>query len=253
MTYVFIFIFILEIDRYLGIHATSSSDKLPTCCVSSQSKLFIPHEYNLSSLSPRMITLPAYHILQTSLVQSLYPDTITSTGNQISTGANGAIPDVIIPSPLGELRSNYEHSTSSLSPPTEQPTRIFFPGDTTEAQKLVLDDFKKHQCQVCFKWFKRASSLSNHRLIHKNLKSFKCEHCGMCFLRKSDLGKHVVIHSGKKPYECSTCGKRFSQSSNMLTHQRRHSGVRPYSCAYCGKSFYRKVDVRRHSIVHRDF
>ena len=110
---------------------------------------------------------------------------------------------------------------------------------------------RRYHCNVCFKSFDRSSSLSNHRLIHNQTKSYKCKHCSMKFLRKSDLAKHIITHTGSKPYQCSICGKRFSQSSNMLTHQRRHSGIRPYSCLYCGKSFYRKVDVRRHTVIHK--
>ena len=112
---------------------------------------------------------------------------------------------------------------------------------------------KRYHCKVCSKSFDRSSSLSNHRLIHNNTKSYKCQQCSMKFLRKSDLAKHAITHTGSKPYECSICGKRFSQSSNMLTHQRRHSGIRPYSCLYCGKSFYRKVDVRRHTVIHKSW
>lgn len=150
--------------------------------------------------------------------------------------------NVIIPSPAGSVCSTTVTEDEKRFS-ADCITKIFFPS--------AKNDLEKHKCEICLKSFKRASSLSNHRLIHNNSKAFKCDQCNMSFLRKSDLGKHVVIHSGNKPYGCSTCGKRFSQSSNMLTHQRRHSGIRPYSCTFCGKSFYRKVDVRRHCSVHR--
>lgn len=163
--------------------------------------------------------------------------------------------DVIIPSPVGYVDER-------MSPPSYMDTLSTFKSHgMTHSGKSYLSPWhagsfpnrKKHQCEFCFKWFDRSSSLSNHRLIHKNAKTFKCNQCTMSFLRKSDLGKHMVTHSGNKPYQCNVCGKRFSQSSNMLTHQRRHTGIRPYSCEICGKSFYRKVDVRRHASVHRDF
>ena len=65
--------------------------------------------------------------------------------------------------------------------------------------KLVHDEKKPFECNVCTVKFARKANLKQHiDTIHDGIRAFQCEFCNSTFTQKSTLKAHVkVIHKEK--------------------------------------------------------
>lgn len=83
---------------------------------------------------------------------------------------------------------------------------------------------KKHECQLCGKWFAHSTTMKDHMNIHYTKRPYKCKFpgCKKAFANGSNLSRHIRIHTGEKPYSCNICNKLFTQSSNLKVHIKIH-------------------------------
>ena len=82
---------------------------------------------------------------------------------------------------------------------------------------------KEHQCDICFKTFRRKYSLSAHKEIHTGAKKFKCDICSKNMSTPAYLEIHIKsVHQGIKDYICTICEQRFRSPSNLREHKTFH-------------------------------
>ncbi|XP_066550543.1 zinc finger protein 729 [Amia ocellicauda] len=145
------------------------------------------------------------------------------------------------PQPLIEMNSGFEtyHPNVESSVPT---TGADFAGSgfdnciKTEGEQRHRENAKgtamKHQCTVCFKWFKFASKLERHYLIHTGQKPFTCLVCGRAFRQSIHLKKHQETHKKWSPFKDSfqqldfTDGGEFIESTpHERIQEDSHCGI----------------------------
>lgn len=100
--------------------------------------------------------------------------------------------------------------------------------------------FKKYECEVCNKEFKKVSHKKQHYLQHHYEAKFSCEVCHKTFVRKDTMMSHMgSVHSEKK-FSCAHCDSKFSRKSNLMRHcEKFHSKNKSpeQCCDYCGDTF----------------
>jgi KRAB domain-containing zinc finger protein len=153
----------------------------------------------------------------------------------------------------------------------EQPPTVDSP---SENDKNVVEEqvVSKHRtCNVCFKVYSSASTLSRHKRLHTrkiltNIKSIKkplpvisdsneeagheglhaCQYCRKLFRFRKHLVDHERVHTGERPFSCNQCSLSFSRRAILWRHKKTHLGVRPYSCTLCPKSFLMNFQLNQH-------
>ena len=91
-----------------------------------------------------------------------------------------------------------------------------------------------YECSVCYKKFKKLSSLNRHMDTHNPTKEFMCDECGLGFMKKDSLGPHyrknhpdvpipievltTEVNSNKlKPVKFTIWGKKSSHKAKTPT------------------------------------
>ncbi|CDQ65585.1 unnamed protein product [Oncorhynchus mykiss] len=120
---------------------------------------------------------------------------------------------------------------------------------TFSGKPVIGGGAKSHVCDQCGRAYRHASSLLNHKTIHKTGAYF-CTSCQKEFHNLNALKNHQRIHTETKRYECPECGKSFRVSTQLIIHRRIHTKEKPFSCQQCDKRFSSKSNLRHHMKLH---
>uniref|UniRef100_A0A4W5N058 C2H2-type domain-containing protein n=1 Tax=Hucho hucho TaxID=62062 RepID=A0A4W5N058_9TELE len=120
---------------------------------------------------------------------------------------------------------------------------------TFSGKPVIGGGAKSHVCDQCGSAYRHASSLLNHKTIHKTGAYF-CTSCQKEFHNLNALKNHRCIHTETKRYECPECGKSFRVSTQLIIHRRIHTKEKPFSCQQCDKRFSSKSNLRHHMKLH---
>ncbi|XP_067635470.1 zinc finger protein 107-like [Eurosta solidaginis] len=149
--------------------------------------------------------------------------------------------------------------------------------------KIILQ-YCAFKCDICNRYFHKAESLQNHRLLHdgtsedkiqddqpdktpsspralakirnstekpqKPLKQHSCKLCEKSYKSSPALRKHVLAHHKGERFLCPECGKALTTAGNLKQHRLRHSDNKPFECPYCPMRFRCTTDVFNHKIMH---
>ncbi|KAK2883271.1 zinc finger protein 11-like isoform X2 [Channa argus] len=103
-----------------------------------------------------------------------------------------------------------------------------------------------HNCSVCEKKFKFASSLVAHRVIHTGERPHCCNDCGRCFSFRQSLDRHRHTHKTGHKYDCVICQQTFHSLSARTEHKQTHMKDGVYTCQLCSKQFSWDQALARH-------
>ncbi|XP_067121689.1 zinc finger protein 728-like [Centruroides vittatus] len=108
------------------------------------------------------------------------------------------------------------------------------------------------QCEICNRYFRQKSHLSQHKLYHSNEKLHKCQFCEESFTKRKDLMQHANCHSEEREYKCKICEEGFKKKSHLLIHRRSHFVGKLYNCDICKKTFKHLSNLNCHKRCHSE-
>ncbi|XP_069110924.1 uncharacterized protein [Argopecten irradians] len=119
----------------------------------------------------------------------------------------------------------------------------------------VHSDIRPYLCDLCGCSFKRADTLTAHKVTHVDKKyrlyQYKCKECDKDFRSRAHLSEHMAMHSSLRMYLCDICGVGFKRKSCQQKHMKSiHLNPRSFQCRDCTKSFNTKYALLRHARTH---
>ncbi|XP_060079288.1 zinc finger protein 543-like isoform X2 [Ylistrum balloti] len=119
----------------------------------------------------------------------------------------------------------------------------------------VHTDLRPFLCDLCGCSFKRADTLTAHKVTHIDKKyrlyQYKCKECEKDFRSRAHLSEHMAMHSSLRMYLCDICGVGFKRKSCQQKHMKSiHLNPRSFQCRNCNKSFNTKYALLRHTRTH---
>ncbi|XP_053690670.1 zinc finger protein ZFP2-like [Sabethes cyaneus] len=130
------------------------------------------------------------------------------------------------------------------------------------ASRVVSDETKPFECEICFKRYSNKTSLGKHfrdrfldrqtRTIRK-LSSNQCCGCRQKFNSKDQLLRHSKqVHepdrltTGLKSFECGICFSSYSSKEAFDRHKYGNTINQMYRCQQCNKTFVKQIMLRFH-------
>ena len=156
--------------------------------------------------------------------------------------------------------------------------------------RVVHENYRPHNCEVCGKTFGTKSNYANHQIaVHTR----KCDSCGSYVAETEPWAKGVTKHternilcgncnkivlfySGTKlpvtsgtavkrirrersdkdkdrqTYACEVCDKLFHKLYECKRHQQKHSDEKYNMCDVCGRQFKHLTSLQQHQKIHED-
>ncbi|KAH3736542.1 hypothetical protein DPMN_043113 [Dreissena polymorpha] len=112
---------------------------------------------------------------------------------------------------------------------------------------LVSHSNDGQKCTVCEKVFYSTYDLKNHMSNHSNLRTFSCIECEKTFKTKRDLNVHRTrLHKSYLKFVCEVCGKGYNYRNELDGHRAKHDGSKPFKCPKCNKAYQYLPNLSRH-------
>lgn len=102
---------------------------------------------------------------------------------------------------------------------------------------------------------KAGPRLEQERKRREKKTSFSCDLCSRYFTRASTLAEHVRTHTGERPFACDFCDQRFARVKDCQRHEAIHTRRDTFACNGvldsgmewgCGKMYTRADALARH-------
>jgi uncharacterized Zn-finger protein len=110
----------------------------------------------------------------------------------------------------------------------------------------IHSEVKSHQCPICQKSFKTASTLTQHIDTHGET-SYHCPECNLRLNSKRTLKQHMLKHSDVVRFTCEVCQAQFKRVKAYKEHLiSQHTDIKAYECQWCKKTFANGANFRKH-------
>lgn len=86
----------------------------------------------------------------------------------------------------------------------------------------------KNTCDICYKQYKRAYSLTRHKRTHATKRDYVCNLCNRSFTQLINLRRHTKTHTGEKNHKCEMCNRLFARADVLKIHRERHEKRKHY-------------------------
>nr|XP_054760989.1 zinc finger protein 665-like [Lytechinus pictus] len=107
------------------------------------------------------------------------------------------------------------------------------------------------QCKLCDRRFSKIANLKVHLKSHIN-KEHQCDACFKSFRKESTLQAHQVnCNNTKKYFVCCKCNRVLCSKDSLQRHERMHLGLKPFKCPACHLSYGDKSTLKRHMVTHK--